>query len=199
MRSLVILGTFVLLMCLERRRPLRRTVESPVERTGRNMAMAGLAVVALRLAEQPVAQRLTAVVERRRWGVVQMAALPHRIETVVVLLLLDYTLYLWHVLTHRVPSLWRMHIVHHVDLDLDVSTAVRFHAVELLVSVVWRAAQIPVHRGEATGLVLMADADAPVGAVSPFQCSTAGSSRALAGPCHRHAAYARHSSFNRRG
>ena len=106
------------------------------------MAMAGLAVVALRLAEQPVAQRLTAVVERRRWGVVQMAALPHRIETVVVLLLLDYTLYLWHVLTHRVPSLWRMHIVHHVDLDLDVSTAVRFHAVELLVSVFWRAAQI---------------------------------------------------------
>ena len=142
MRYLVVLGTFVLLFCLERRRPLRRTVESPVQRTGRNLAVAGLAAVALRLAEQPVAQRLTALVERRRWGLLQVAGLPARVETVIAILLLDYTLYFWHVLIHRVPWLWRMHIVHHVDLDLDVSTAVRFHAAELLVSVLWRAGQI---------------------------------------------------------
>ena len=142
MRSLVVLGTFVFLFCLERRRPLRRTVESLVQRTGRNVAMAGWAAVALRLAEQPVAQRLTALVERRRWGLLQMAGLPQRAEAVIAILLLDYTLYLWHVLTHRVPWLWRMHLVHHVDLDLDVSTAVRFHAAELLVSVLWRAGQI---------------------------------------------------------
>jgi sterol desaturase/sphingolipid hydroxylase (fatty acid hydroxylase superfamily) len=46
------------------------------------------------------------------------------------------------VLTHRVPWLWRMHLVHHVDLDLDASTALRFHAAELVVSVLWRAGQI---------------------------------------------------------
>lgn len=142
MRSLVVLGTFVLLFCLERRRPLRRTVESSVQRTGRNLALAGLAAVALRLAEQPVAQALTALVERRRWGLLRLVQLPQRVETVIAILLLDYTLYLWHVLTHRVPWLWRMHVVHHVDLDLDVSTAVRFHAAELLVSVLWRAGQI---------------------------------------------------------
>jgi sterol desaturase/sphingolipid hydroxylase (fatty acid hydroxylase superfamily) len=55
---------------------------------------------------------------------------------------MDYTLYVWHVLTHRVPFLWRFHVVHHVDLDLDVSTALRFHGVELLLSLPWRAAQV---------------------------------------------------------
>jgi sterol desaturase/sphingolipid hydroxylase (fatty acid hydroxylase superfamily) len=142
MRSLVILGTFALLFRLERRRPLRRTVESSVQRTGRNLAIAGLAAIALRLTEQPIAQWLTARVERRRWGFVRMFDLPGWMETVISLLLLDYTLYLWHVLIHRVPQLWRFHAVHHVDLDLDASTALRFHAGELLISVLWRAGQI---------------------------------------------------------
>jgi sterol desaturase/sphingolipid hydroxylase (fatty acid hydroxylase superfamily) len=141
-RSLVVLGAFALLFSLERRRPLRRTVESSRERTKRNLAMAALAAAALHMAERPVAQRLTALVERRRWGVLPAIELPKAIETVAALLLLDYTLYLWHVLTHRVPQLWRLHIVHHVDLDLDASTALRFHVAELLVSVFWRAGQI---------------------------------------------------------
>jgi sterol desaturase/sphingolipid hydroxylase (fatty acid hydroxylase superfamily) len=57
-------------------------------------------------------------------------------------LLLDYSLYAWHVLTHRVPFLWRFHAVHHVDLDLDASTAIRFHFGELALSTPWRAAQV---------------------------------------------------------
>lgn len=142
MRSFWILGTFALLFCLERRHPLRRTVASSVRRTVRNLAMAGLAAVALRLGEQPVAQALTTLVERRRWALLRMASLPTWMETAIAILLLDYTLYVWHVLTHRVPWLWRMHIVHHVDLDLDASTAVRFHVTELLVSILWRSGQI---------------------------------------------------------
>jgi sterol desaturase/sphingolipid hydroxylase (fatty acid hydroxylase superfamily) len=55
---------------------------------------------------------------------------------------MDYTLYLWHVLTHRVPALWRFHAVHHIDLDLDASTAVRFHFGELTMSTPWRVAQV---------------------------------------------------------
>ena len=104
--------------------------------------MAGVAAIALRLAEQPVTCRLTEWVERRDWGLVKIMALPKWLEPTASLLLLDYTLYVWHVLTHRVPWLWRMHIVHHVDLDLDASTALRFHAAELLVSVLWRAGQV---------------------------------------------------------
>ncbi len=57
---------------------------------------------------------------------------------------LDYTLYLWHVAVHRSPALWRFHAVHHMDLDLDASTAIRFHFGELIASVPWRAAQVVV-------------------------------------------------------
>ncbi len=57
-------------------------------------------------------------------------------------LLMDYVFYLWHVLTHKVPLLWRLHLVHHVDLDLDASTALRFHALDMVVSAPWRAGQV---------------------------------------------------------
>ncbi len=55
---------------------------------------------------------------------------------------MDYTMCIWHVLTHKVPVLWRFHLVHHVDLDLDSTTALRFHAVDMLISIPWRAAQV---------------------------------------------------------
>ena len=57
-------------------------------------------------------------------------------------LLLDYTLYLWHWLNHRAPLLWRFHAVHHVDLDLDTTTGLRFHFGELAMAAGFRAAQV---------------------------------------------------------
>ena len=55
---------------------------------------------------------------------------------------MDYTLYLWHVMTHRVPFLWRFHRVHHADLDMDASTAIRFHLGEFLLAAPYRALQV---------------------------------------------------------
>jgi len=136
------LGTFVGLVWFERKRPLRRWTESPRRRNLRNLAVAALSAAAIQLTERPVTQRLTAVVESRRWGVVQCLGLPPWLEVIAAVVLLDYTLYVWHVLTHKVPVLWRFHLVHHVDLDLDASTALRFHFGELVVSVPWRVGQI---------------------------------------------------------
>lgn len=136
------LGTFAALVWLENRRPLRRTVESKTIRNSRNLAIAGVAAAVLQLAERPVVEPLTKFVERKNWGLLKIVGLPRWLETVLAVVLLDYTLYLWHVLTHRVPFLWRFHVVHHIDLDLDTSTALRFHFAEMLISVVWRAGQI---------------------------------------------------------
>ena len=136
------LGAGGLLWWLERRRPLRRAVEPKLTRQGRNLTIAALSAVALQLCEPPVAQPLTQIVERKKLGLLKIRPLPPVLETVLAIVLLDYTLYLWHVLTHKVPFLWRFHLVHHVDLDLDASTALRFHFAEIMVSVVWRAAQI---------------------------------------------------------
>ncbi len=138
----VSLGTFAALLWFERRRPLRESVESKTIRSGRNLAVAGLAGAALQLFENPVVKPLTNFVERKNFGLLKLVRLPKWLESIFAVVLLDYTLYLWHVLTHRVPFLWRFHVVHHIDLDLDATTAVRFHFAEMTISVAWRAAQI---------------------------------------------------------
>jgi len=137
-----VLGAAGLLVWLERHRPLRRAVEPKPTREARNLAVAAAGAVALSVTEKPVAEALTSLVERRRWGLLKVLRLPAWVEIALAVVLLDYTLYLWHVLTHRVPFLWRFHLVHHTDLDLDASTALRFHFAELVVSVPFRAAQI---------------------------------------------------------
>lgn len=138
----LIFGAFCVLVWLERRRPLRRQVEAKVTHAARNLAVAGIGAVALQLMENPVALSLAALVERHNVGLLKLLRLPVWLETVLAIVLLDYTLYVWHVLTHKVSFLWRFHLVHHVDLDLDTSTALRFHFGELAISVPWRAAQI---------------------------------------------------------
>ena len=137
--SLVIFGVLV---WRENRRPLRRSVEPALNREGRNLAVAGAAAVALQLTEVPAANRLTKLVEQKNWGLLKILPLPPLLETILAVALMDYTLYVWHYLTHRVPFLWRFHLIHHIDLDLDATTAVRFHFVEIIVSVAWRSAQI---------------------------------------------------------
>lgn len=138
----LILGAGGALLVLERRHPLRRAVESKLTRQARNLAVAGLASLALQRIEKPIALRLTALVERRRWGLLKLLRVPVWLEVALAVALLDYTLYLWHVLTHQAPCLWRFHLVHHVDLDLDASTALRFHFGEIIISAGWRAGQI---------------------------------------------------------
>jgi sterol desaturase/sphingolipid hydroxylase (fatty acid hydroxylase superfamily) len=135
-------GTLGALLWYEWRRPLRRATESKLRRDTRNFAVAATAAAAVQLAERPVVAPLADLVVRRRWGLLQQLWLPAWLEVPLAVALLDYTLYLWHVLTHRVPGLWRFHQVHHVDLDLDASTALRFHFGELVLSIGWRAGQV---------------------------------------------------------
>jgi sterol desaturase/sphingolipid hydroxylase (fatty acid hydroxylase superfamily) len=138
----LVLGVAGLLFLLELRRPLRKSVEPKIEHDTRNLAVAAIGAAALQIAERPMVSRLAARVEERRWGLLKILNLPVWLEVPLAVVLMDYTLYIWHVLTHRVPFLWRFHLVHHIDLDLDASTALRFHFGELLLSVPWRAAQV---------------------------------------------------------
>ena len=140
----LIFGAFGLLVWLERRRPLRRETEPKLVRNVRNLVVAGMGGAALQLIETPLTSRLTALVQQRRWGLLKVLRMPVWLETALAVVLLDYTLYVWHVLTHKAPMLWRFHVVHHADLDLDASTALRFHFGELVFSAAWRAGQIVV-------------------------------------------------------
>ncbi|MGI8494667.1 MAG: sterol desaturase family protein [Pyrinomonadaceae bacterium] len=135
-------GTFLTLYFLERRRPLRRQIESELPHNARNFAIASAAGAATVLLEKPVTDRLTGYVEKKNIGLLKILRLPKFLETALAVVLLDYTLYLWHVLTHKIPFLWRFHQIHHADLDLTASTAIRFHFGEISISVLFRAGQI---------------------------------------------------------
>jgi sterol desaturase/sphingolipid hydroxylase (fatty acid hydroxylase superfamily) len=75
-------------------------------------------------------------------GLLKLFEAPAWAEAVIAVLLLDYTLWWWHWANHRVPFLWRFHLAHHVDRDLDASTALRFHFGEHFLSFLYRSAQI---------------------------------------------------------
>jgi sterol desaturase/sphingolipid hydroxylase (fatty acid hydroxylase superfamily) len=141
-RVAISLGVLAGLVLLERKRPLRRERESKLRRNSRNLAVAALGALTVQLLEAPIVQPLARSVEKRKLGLLKQLNLPRPLEIMAAVVLMDYTLYLWHVLTHRVPFLWRFHAVHHVDLDLDASTALRFHFGELAISVPYRAAQV---------------------------------------------------------
>jgi sterol desaturase/sphingolipid hydroxylase (fatty acid hydroxylase superfamily) len=126
----------------ERRVPLRRRTQAEPARTLRNLALGALSLLVMGAAEGPAVRPLARRAETRRLGLAQRPALPAAARDLLAFLAIDYTMYVWHVLTHKVPALWRLHLVHHVDLDLDASTALRFHALDMLVSVPWRAAQV---------------------------------------------------------
>lgn len=135
-------GTLLLLRSLETRKPLRRSIEPNLRREARNVGVAGVSAIALVVAERPIVTPLAALVERQKWGLLPQFGFPLWLEVGVAPVLMDYTFYIWHVLMHRVPLLWRFHLVHHVDLDLDASTALRFHFTEMLASIPWRAGQV---------------------------------------------------------
>lgn len=80
--------------------------------------------------------------EDRQVGLRHLLDLPESLCLVFSILALDWTFYYWHWLLHKTPFLWRFHNVHHVDLDLDSTTALRFHFGELMISAFYRSAQI---------------------------------------------------------
>ena len=126
----------------ERRRPLRIPRLSAGTRTATNVAMGLSSMAAMALAERPLTRALSRAALGKRRGIVQVLPLSPLARDLLALVLSDYAMYLWHVATHRVPLLWRFHLVHHIDLDLDSSTALRFHAVDMVISAPVRAAQV---------------------------------------------------------
>jgi sterol desaturase/sphingolipid hydroxylase (fatty acid hydroxylase superfamily) len=134
--------TLVLTVGLEALRPLRRRVESAPRRIGRNLAVGAVSLAVLSVLQTPFLLPAAAWAERERVGLLNLVALPPLAELVIGVLLLDYTLWHWHRVNHLWPLLWRFHVVHHIDLDLDASTALRFHFGELALSAGYRVLQI---------------------------------------------------------
>jgi sterol desaturase/sphingolipid hydroxylase (fatty acid hydroxylase superfamily) len=136
----VIFGTWGLLALLEWRAPLREAVEPKLRRTARNVTLSVFSLVVGLVMEMI----LVVPVASLNLGLLHLTAWPAWLEIAIAVLFLDYTLWWWHWASHNVPFLWRFHLVHHVDRDLDASTALRFHFGEHFFSFFFRALQIVV-------------------------------------------------------
>ena len=128
------------LLIAERRRPLRRQTRPGLPRNVRNAAMGASCAAVVAAVEVPLTE---AIARRNLSGARGFAqALPRPLRLLGGIAAMDYGFFWWHVATHKVPFLWRFHRVHHVDPDMDASTAVRFHFIDMLVSLPWRLVQV---------------------------------------------------------
>lgn len=140
--SFILIGAFGLLFIAEMVSQLRRRTQPRLKRIVINFLLSLPAFTLLRLLLIPAMVWLAGKNAGWHAGLNHWYTAPVWIKGAVAFLLLDYTNYLWHILNHKVPLLWRFHLVHHVDLDLDVTTAVRFHFGEIIGSVLFRGAAV---------------------------------------------------------
>jgi sterol desaturase/sphingolipid hydroxylase (fatty acid hydroxylase superfamily) len=133
---------FGLLFGIERVMPLRAATRPLLGRLAVNAAIALLAFAAAILLVRPVALAVLQQAQDAPFGLLHLVPGSDAVRFVLALLLLDLTFYWWHVATHKVPLLWRFHTVHHIDPDLDVSTAFRFHLGEVALSAGFRVVQV---------------------------------------------------------
>ena len=114
--------------------PKRRLSVGRLARWPGNLGVLAIDTIVVRVAFPAAAVGMALVCEGRGWGVFNAVAVPFPLAVLLSVLLLDLAIYLQHALFHAVPMLWRLHRMHHADLDIDVTTGVRFHPLEILLS-----------------------------------------------------------------
>lgn len=125
---------FITMLAWELLAPRRGPSVSKSLRWLNNLGLFALNSIVLRLLFPAAAVGIALSVGEMGWGLFNLLALPFWFEAVAAVLLLDLAIYLQHLFMHRVPLLWRLHRVHHADLDIDLTTGSRFHTIEIVVS-----------------------------------------------------------------
>lgn len=138
----VFLAMLVSMMVWEAVAPRRGRVIHRMLRWSNNLALVVLDTLVIRLAFPVLAVGVALIAQERGWGVLGLIALPLWLEFVLALLVLDLAIYWQHVAFHRIPVLWRMHRVHHADLEFDVTTGLRFHPAEIVLSMAYKLAVV---------------------------------------------------------
>jgi len=133
-RIVLFLGILIAMAMWEVAAPRRRVEIPRVIRWSNNIGVVIIDTILVRLAFPVAAVGLAVVAGEKDWGLFNILGAPDWLAIVVAVLVLDLAIYLQHVIFHAVPGLWRLHRMHHADLEFDVTTALRFHPVEILMS-----------------------------------------------------------------
>ncbi|MFO7714929.1 sterol desaturase family protein [Desulfosarcina sp.] len=130
----VFLGVFAILSTAEVFAPRRRLATSKSRRWFANLTIVALNPLSVALIYPVLPVGVALLASEQSWGLLNQLALPYWLEVLIVVVALDFVVYAQHVLHHAIPMLWRLHMVHHADLDFDMTTGLRFHPIEIIVS-----------------------------------------------------------------
>jgi sterol desaturase/sphingolipid hydroxylase (fatty acid hydroxylase superfamily) len=120
-------------------RPRRRTrAAGRLQRWGANLGLVAVDAALVRLLFPLAAVGAAVAAERQGWGLLNAVEVPAWVAVVVALVVLDLAIYAQHVAFHKVPVLWRLHRVHHSDVDLDATSGLRFHPIEIALSMAYK-------------------------------------------------------------
>ncbi len=130
----VFLGVLAIMALWELLAPRRRRDIPRVIRWSNNLALVVIDTIVLRLTFPILAVGLAIMAQERGWGLFNIFEVPAWVAVLASVIILDLVIYLQHVMFHAVPALWRLHRMHHADLDFDVTTGLRFHPIEIVLS-----------------------------------------------------------------
>ncbi|MEE9493514.1 MAG: sterol desaturase family protein [Gammaproteobacteria bacterium] len=137
-------GIFAVMAMWELIAPRRALTVSKAVRWANNLGLVFLNSFVLRLLFPAAAVGVAAFAAEQGWGLLNYYSLPFALSVILAVVAMDFIIYLQHVLVHAVPALWRLHRVHHADLDFDVTTGSRFHTLEIILSMLIKFATIVV-------------------------------------------------------
>jgi len=147
-------GVLVIMLLAETIAPRRALATSRLRRWPSNLGIVFLNSILLRLLLPVAAASFAVVAAQRGWGIFNTVAVPAPVAVITSFIILDFAIYLQHVMFHAVPVLWRLHRMHHADLDFDVTTGGRFHSFEIVLSMFIKFAVIAVIGAPAVAVVI---------------------------------------------
>jgi sterol desaturase/sphingolipid hydroxylase (fatty acid hydroxylase superfamily) len=143
-RVLCFVAIFLGVAMWERLTPRRALSQPVLLRWFNNLGIVVIDTVLLRLLFPLAAVGMAILAEERQWGLLNNFSVPPWLAIVLSVIVFDFVIYLQHVMFHAVPALWRLHMVHHTDLDYDLTTGIRFHPLEILLSMLIKLATVAV-------------------------------------------------------
>lgn len=142
LRFVVFAGVFLIMAVLELVIPKRKLTAQKSQRWLTNLTIVGIDSLVVRLMALlavPLAAVAAALwAETANVGLFNRLEWPLWIEVALAVVILDFAIWLQHLLAHKIPVLWRLHQMHHADVDIDVTTAIRFHPIEIALSMLWK-------------------------------------------------------------
>ena len=134
----IFIGLFLILAIMEFMAPRRELEHVKAKRWFTNWLIVIIDSFVLRLIFTGAAVGVAIWAEVNGYGIFNLIEVPTVVSVLVCFVILDFAIWLAHVASHKVPLLWAVHRMHHSDVDIDVSTAIRFHPIEIVLSMVWK-------------------------------------------------------------